>query len=64
MYLKNFLNYPIIDYKKQKKIAELVEESFRLKKESGKLLEVAKQAVEIAIEQNEKEAMKYLSGNT
>jgi len=33
----------------------LTEKSFHLKKQSGQLLETAKRAVEIAIEQNEKE---------
>lgn len=51
---------PIIDYKIQKQIAELIEESFKLKAESEKLLEVAKQAVEIAIEINEETAMKFI----
>jgi restriction endonuclease S subunit len=53
---------PIIEYEKQKKIADLVEESFQLKKQSEELLEAAKRAVEIAIEQNEEKAMKYLEG--
>jgi exonuclease VII small subunit len=39
-----------------------VEESFQLKKQSEELLEAAKRAVEIAIEQNEEKAMKYLEG--
>ena len=49
---------PIIDFKKQEQIAELVEESFKLKTESERLLEVAKKAVEIAIETDEKTAIK------
>lgn len=52
---------PIIDYPNQQKIAELVEESFRLKKQSVQLLETAKRAVEIAIEQDEDEAIKYIN---
>ncbi len=52
---------PVIDFDKQQKIANLVEESFKLKKESEHLLEVAKSAVEIAIEQNEKAAINYIS---
>jgi type I restriction enzyme S subunit len=51
---------PIIDYAKQEKIAELIEESFSLKKQSEHLLEVAKKAVEIAIEENEENAIKYI----
>lgn len=54
---------PIIDYKKQEQIAELVEESFKLKAESERLLEVAKKAVEMAIEENEEKAMKYIKDN-
>jgi Restriction endonuclease S subunits len=52
---------PVIDYSEQQKIAELVEESFKLKKQSDQLLETAKRAVEIAIEQDEKQAMEYIS---
>lgn len=37
-----------------------IEESFRLKKQSEQLLETAKRAVEIAIEQDEEEAMRYI----
>jgi type I restriction enzyme S subunit len=51
---------PIIDYTQQEKIAELVEESFRLKKQSEQLLETAKCAVEIAIEQDEDAALRYI----
>ena len=46
--LKDLL-IPKIDYTKQQEIAELVEESFLLKKQSEHLLETAKRAVEIAI---------------
>ncbi len=52
---------PIIDYDKQQKIAVLVEKSFKLKKQSDHLLETAKRAVEIAIEQNETESIKYIN---
>lgn len=55
---------PIIDYTKQEKIAELIEESFSLKKQSEHLLEVAKRAVEIAIEENEETAMNYIKNNS
>lgn len=54
---------PIIDFKKQEQIAELVEESFMLKTESERLLEVAKKAVEIAIENDEISAVNYLNSN-
>ncbi|AWW00737.1 DNA methylase [Arcticibacterium luteifluviistationis] len=55
---------PIIDIDKQKQIAELVEESFSLKKQSEHLLEVAKQAVEKAIEEDEKVALKWITEQT
>ncbi len=51
---------PIIDYAKQQEIAELVDESFRLKNQSEHLLETAKRAVEIAIEKDENEALKFI----
>ncbi len=54
---------PIIDYKKQQEIAQLIEESFSLKKQSEYLLEVAKRAVEIAIEKNEEVAINYIKDN-
>ena len=54
---------PIIDFTKQKEIAKLIEKSFALKKESEHLLEVAKRAVEIAIEENEDVAMEYINKN-
>ena len=54
---------PIIDFTKQKQIAELVEESFKLKTKSERLLEVAKKAVEIAIETDEKTATKFIKDN-
>ena len=60
--IKNVI-VPIIDYTKQQQIAKLIEESFSLKKQSEHLLEVAKRAVEIAIEENEGIAMKYIEGN-
>ncbi len=41
----------------------MVEESFRLKTESEQLLETAKRAVEIAIEEDEESALKYLQEN-
>lgn len=55
---------PIIDFNKQKQIADLIEESFSLKKQSEHLLEVAKRAVEIAIEENEVKALEYIKNET
>ncbi len=51
---------PIIAEEKQQQIANLIEESFTLKKQSEHLLEVAKKAVELAIEQNEEVAINYI----
>ncbi len=57
-----FLNIviPIIDINIQTKIEEKIKESFKLKEESKQLLEVAKRAVEIAIEDGEDKAMEYI----
>lgn len=55
---------PIIDYTKQQEIAALVEESFALKKQSEVLLETAKRAVEIAVEEDEVAALHYLKSNS
>ena len=54
---------PIIDYTKQQEIAKLIETSFALKKESEHLLEVAKRAVEIAIEEDEVVAIEFIKKN-
>ena len=51
---------PLIDKKAQIKIAKLIQESFALKKQSEDLLEVAKKAVEIAIEENEEIAIQFI----
>ena len=51
---------PFISEEIQEKIAAQVSESFRLRRESEKLLLQAKQAVELAIEQSEDAAIKYL----
>lgn len=55
------LSVPIIDAETQGKIAALVEKSFNLRAESERLLEVAKSAVEIAIESGEDVAIKFLN---
>lgn len=55
---------PVIDYIKQQEIAALVEESFALKKQSEHLFEVAKRAVEIAIEEGEDKGLEYINVNT
>ena len=55
---------PIIESAAQTKIAALVKESFSLKAESERLLDVAKRAVEIAIEQDENAGMAYIRTNS
>ncbi|WP_281336638.1 restriction endonuclease subunit S [Flavobacterium eburneipallidum] len=52
---------PKFDKNIQTKIAQLIEKSFLLKKQSEHLLEVAKRAVEIAIEENEEVANEYIN---
>lgn len=51
---------PILPEDKQSQIQQKVIESFNLRKQSKYLLECAKRAVEIAIEQNEDAAIKWL----
>ena len=51
---------PVIDDNIQKEIAAKVQESFALRKKSKDLLEYAKQAVEMAIEQGEETAIEWL----
>lgn len=51
---------PVLEMEQQKKIVELVQKSFALRKQSKQLLEDAKCAVEMAIEQGEDIALKWL----
>lgn len=53
---------PIIPNLIQQQIAKLIQQSFTLKAQSEHLLEVAKQAVEIAIEQSEEVALAFING--
>lgn len=55
---------PILPEDKQTQIQQKVTESFNLRKRSKHLLECAKRAVEMAIEQNEENAMKWLETET
>lgn len=57
------LTIPVIKQEIQDQIAEKVQESFALRKESKRLLDLAKHAVEVAIEQGEDAAMKLLEEN-
>ena len=51
---------PLLPVKKQTQIREKITESSKLRKQSKHLLECAKRAVEMAIEQNEQTAIKWL----
>ena len=51
---------PVLDMEKQKEIAEMVQKSFALRHQSKQLLEYAKQAIEMAIEQGEDAALAWL----
>lgn len=51
---------PVLDMDKQIEISDKVKESFALRKKSKRLLEDAKRAVEIAIEQDEESAIEWL----
>lgn len=52
---------PILPFDIQEKITSLVQESFSMQQQSKQLLEVAKHAVEIAIEENEDAAIRWLN---
>lgn len=58
------LPIPILPEAKQTKIQKKVTESFNLRNQSKHLLESAKKAVEIAIEQDEQSAIKWLKNET
>ena len=55
---------PFLPMEKQHEISSTVQESTKLRHESKRLLEVAKQAVEIAISENETAAIKYIDSQT
>lgn len=55
------ISIPKIDMVIQKNISIKIQQSFDLQKQSKSLLETAKQAVEIAIEKSEKEALKFIN---
>lgn len=54
---------PVLPMEKQQEISQKVQESFRLRNESKRLLNVAKTAVEIAIGESEEAALEYLKEN-
>ena len=60
--IKNIL-IPVLPDNIQNEIENIIIESNCLKKQSEHYLEVAKRAVEIAIEENEETALKYIENN-
>ena len=52
---------PKLDIDKQKEIVEKIQESFKCREQSKQLLEIAKQGVEKAIEQNEESATVWIN---
>ena len=54
---------PLITEDIQEEIAQYVQDSFKLRRESKHLLNIAKQSVEIAISKNEEIALKFLKDN-
>jgi len=57
------LKIPILPPLIQQKIASLVQQSHEARKRAKELLEIAKKAVEIAIEKNESKALEFLESN-
>jgi len=54
------LKIPILPLSTQQKIASLVQKSYEARKKAKELLEIAKRAVEIAIEEDEEKALDYI----
>lgn len=55
------LQIPFLPLETQQKIASLVQQSHEARKKAKELLEIAKKAVEIAIEKNEEEALHFIT---
>lgn len=51
---------PVLDMAEQQKLSQMVQQSFALRRQSGRLLDCAKRAVELAVEQGEDVAMAWL----
>lgn len=60
--IKNMV-IPLLDFEIQQQIAEIIQESFKLRKQSKDLLDLAKQVVETAIEKDETEALKLINNH-
>jgi restriction endonuclease S subunit len=61
--LRNII-IPLLPPSAQQKIASFIQQSHLARKKAGELLEVAKMAVEIAIEKDEKNALNYISSES
>lgn len=55
---------PILPMETQIELSKQIKQSFKLRQESTKLIDIAKQAVEIAIEQSEEVALQFIKANT
>ncbi len=51
---------PLIDSQVQQKISQLIQQSFKARESGKEFLEIAKRAVEIYIEEDEEEGLKYI----
>jgi restriction endonuclease S subunit len=51
---------PVLDMPEQRKLSQMVQQSFSLRRQSEQLLDCAKHAVELAIEQGEDVAIEWL----
>jgi len=58
------IKIPLLPLSTQQKITSLIQKSHETRKKAKELLDVAKKAVEIAIEKSEKDALNYLSSFT
>jgi len=58
------ITIPLLPLNIQSQISDLINESFNLRRESKRLLEVAKRGVEMAIEAGEVEALAWIEENT
>ena len=56
--LKNIM-IPLVDLSVQRRISQLIQQSFKARKISKKLLEIAKRTVEIYVEEDEEKGLQY-----
>lgn len=54
---------PILSMDTQKELVKIIQQAFKLRQESTKLIDIAKKAVEIAIEQDENAALELIKEN-